>query len=120
MTRTPCFVSSSSPNTLRAGLAAGVGTMSGAVAGPRNQYSSSRNSGWRSSGKAWQAADEKGLKDAQQRGQSIETVSGSELERWRSMLKLVPEEWLKKAQQKGLDGRKMLDDLEAMIKAASS
>ena len=71
-------------------------------------------------GKAWQAADEKGLKDAQQRGQSIETVSGSELERWRSMLKVVPEEWLKKAQQKGLDGRKMLDDLEAMIKAASS
>jgi len=71
-------------------------------------------------GKAWQAADEKGLKDAQQRGQSIETVSGSELEHWRSMLKVVPEEWLKKAQQKGLDGRKMLDDLEAMIKAASS
>ena len=26
----------------------------------------------------------------------------------------------KKAQQKGLDGRKMLDDLEAIIKAASS
>src|SRR6266851_2481625 len=66
-------------------------------------------------GKGWTAADVKGLKDAKERGQSIETVTGAELEHWRSLLKVVPEEWLKKAQQKGLDGRKMLDDLEAMI-----
>ena len=71
-------------------------------------------------GKGWTAADEKGLKDAKERGQSIETVQGAELERWRSLLKVVPEEWLKKAEQKGLDGRKLLDDLETMVKAASS
>src|SRR5207244_11803580 len=71
-------------------------------------------------GKAWQAADEKGLKDAQQRGQSIETVTGAELDRWRSLLEVVPEEWLKKVQQKGIDGRKLLDDLASMIKSASS
>jgi TRAP-type C4-dicarboxylate transport system substrate-binding protein len=71
-------------------------------------------------GKAWQAADEKGLKDAKDRGQSIEVVQGAELERWRSLLRVVPDEWLTKAQQKGFDGRKILDDLQAMIKAASS
>jgi TRAP-type transport system periplasmic protein len=71
-------------------------------------------------GKAWQAADEKGLKDAKDRGQSIEVVQGAELERWRSLLRVVPDEWLTKAQQKGFDGRKILDDLQAMIKTASS
>jgi TRAP-type C4-dicarboxylate transport system substrate-binding protein len=71
-------------------------------------------------GKGWTAADVKGLRDAKERGQSIETVTGAELERWRSLLKVVPEEWLKKVQQKGIDGRKLLDDLEGMIKSASS
>lgn len=70
-------------------------------------------------GKAWTAADEKGRKDAKDRGQSIETLSGAELEKWRSLLKVVPEEWLKKMQQKGIDGRMLLDDLQATIKAAS-
>jgi len=31
----------------------------------------------------------------------------------------VPDDWVKKAEQKGLDGRKMLDDLAAMLSAAS-
>src|SRR5205823_6268286 len=49
-----------------------------------------------------------------------ETVTSAELDRWRSMLKVVPEEWLKKAQQKGQDGRPLVDDLQGMIKNASS
>ena len=36
------------------------------------------------------------------------------------MLQFVTDEWLKKAQAKGLDGKKMLDDLKSMIKASSS
>ena len=44
----------------------------------------------------------------------------AELERWRPMLQFVTDDWLKKAQERGLDGRKMLDDLQAMIKASSS
>ena len=32
----------------------------------------------------------------------------------------VTDEWIKKADQKGYDGRKLLDDLQAMIKAGSS
>jgi TRAP-type transport system periplasmic protein len=89
---------------------------------PANQAALMKASGEAGStmiGKAWTAADEKGRADAKQRGQSIETLTGAELERWRSLLKAVPEEWLKKAQQRGVDGRKLLDDLQAMINSAS-
>jgi TRAP-type C4-dicarboxylate transport system substrate-binding protein len=71
-------------------------------------------------GKAWDAADEAGRVDAQQRGNTIETIAPAELDRWRPMLQFVTDEWLKKAQAKGLDGQKMLDDLKGMIKATSS
>jgi len=71
-------------------------------------------------GKAWDAADERGRADAKERGQAIQTLAPAELDRWRSLVRFVPDEWVKKAEQKGLDGRKMLDDLESMIKAASS
>jgi TRAP-type transport system periplasmic protein len=71
-------------------------------------------------GKAWDAADERGRADAKERGQVIEVLAPTELNRWRSLVQFVPDDWVKKAEQKGLDGRKMLDDLEAMIRAASS
>jgi TRAP-type C4-dicarboxylate transport system substrate-binding protein len=71
-------------------------------------------------GKAWDAADEQGRNDAKQRGNAIETIAPAELDQWRPMLQFVTDEWLKKAQAKGLDGQKMLDDLKEMIKAASS
>jgi TRAP-type transport system periplasmic protein len=71
-------------------------------------------------GKAWQAADERGRNDAKERGQAIETLAPAEFERWKSLLQVVTEDWVKKADQKGYDGRKLLDDLQAMIKAASS
>ena len=71
-------------------------------------------------GKAWQAADEHGRKDAQEQGQTIETLAPAEMEKWRPMLETVAEDWVKKADQKGYDGRKMLDDLRAMVKAGPS
>jgi TRAP-type C4-dicarboxylate transport system substrate-binding protein len=71
-------------------------------------------------GKAWDAADERGRADAKERGQLIETLAPAELAGWRSMIQFVPDEWVKKAEQKGYDGRKMLADLEAMIRDASS
>jgi TRAP-type C4-dicarboxylate transport system substrate-binding protein len=71
-------------------------------------------------GKAWQAADEHGRNDAKEKGQAIETLSPAEFQRWQSLLEVVTEEWIKKAGQKGYDGRKLLDDLQGMIKAASS
>lgn len=71
-------------------------------------------------GKAWEAADERARNDAKERNQSIQTLAPAELEKWRPMLQVVTEEWLKKAAQKGFDGRKLLDELQGMIKAASS
>jgi TRAP-type transport system periplasmic protein len=71
-------------------------------------------------GKAWDAADEQGRIDAKQHGNVIETIAPAELDQWRPMLQFVTDEWLKKAQAKGLDGQKILDDLKAMIKATSS
>jgi TRAP-type transport system periplasmic protein len=71
-------------------------------------------------GKAWDTADERGRSDAKERGQTIQVLAPAELERWRPMLQFVTDDWLKKAEQKGLDGRRMLADLQAMIKEASS
>ena len=70
-------------------------------------------------GKAWLAADEHGRDDAKQKRQSIEAVSGAEFEKWKTLLLPVTDDWINKAKQKGQDGRKLLDDLQAMIKAAS-
>jgi len=90
---------------------------------PENQAALLKASGEAGSalfGKAWQAADEHGRKDAQEKGQTIETLAPAEIEKWRPMLETIAEDWVKKADQKGYDGRKMLDELRAMIKAGSS
>jgi TRAP-type C4-dicarboxylate transport system substrate-binding protein len=71
-------------------------------------------------GKAWDAADEKSRNNAKQRGNLIQTLAPAEFDRWRPLLQFVTDEWLKKAQERGTDGRKLLDDLQAMIKASSS
>ena len=71
-------------------------------------------------GKAWTAADERGRADAQNRGQVIETVAPAELEKWRQLLNPLTDEWIAKADKKGLDGRKLLDDFRALSKAGSS
>jgi len=70
-------------------------------------------------GKAWLAADERGRDDAKQKNQTIETLAPAEFEKWRPLLKPVTDDWLKKVEQKGQDGRKLLDDLGAMIKASA-
>ncbi len=71
-------------------------------------------------GKYWDAANEKGRADAKSRGHTIETIAPAELEKWRPLLKSATEEWLKKASAKGVDGQKLLDDFQSMVKAASS
>jgi TRAP-type C4-dicarboxylate transport system substrate-binding protein len=71
-------------------------------------------------GKAWQAADEKGRGDAKAKGQVIETLGPAELEQWRKLLQAVTDDWIAKADKKGLNGRKLLDDLQATIKASTS
>ena len=71
-------------------------------------------------GKAWTAAAERGRADAKERVQVIETLASPELEKWQQLLKPVTDDWIAKAEKKGLDGRKLLDDFRAMVKDASS
>jgi TRAP-type C4-dicarboxylate transport system substrate-binding protein len=71
-------------------------------------------------GKAWQNADDHGRNDAKEKGQAVDTVAPAEFEKWKPLLQTVTDDWIKKANDKGYDGRKLLDDLQAMIKAASS
>jgi TRAP-type transport system periplasmic protein len=71
-------------------------------------------------GKYWDAADERARADARQRKNAIETIAPAELDKWRPLLQGVTDEWLKKANAKGEDGQKLLDDLRQMVKAASN
>jgi TRAP-type C4-dicarboxylate transport system substrate-binding protein len=71
-------------------------------------------------GKFWDAADEKGRADAKAKGHAIETIAPAELDKWRPLLNSATDEWLKKANAKGENGQKLLDDLKAMIKAGGS
>ena len=70
-------------------------------------------------GKAWTDADERGRADAKERGQTIEVLAPPELEKWRQLLTPLTDEWIAKADKKGLDGRKLLDDFRATIKAGA-
>jgi TRAP-type C4-dicarboxylate transport system substrate-binding protein len=71
-------------------------------------------------GKYWDAADEKGRADAVAKKHTIETIKPAELDKWRPLLQNATDEWLKKANAKGENGQKLLDDLKAMIKAAGT
>jgi TRAP-type transport system periplasmic protein len=71
-------------------------------------------------GKYWDAADEKGRADAVAKNHTIETIKPAELDKMRPLLQAVSDEWLKKANAKGENGQKLLDDLKAMIKAAGT
>src|SRR5205814_8503013 len=71
-------------------------------------------------GKAWEYWDEHGRNDAKEKGRAIETPTPAEFEKWKALLQVVTDDWIKKVDQKGYDGRKLLDDLQAMIKQASS
>jgi TRAP-type C4-dicarboxylate transport system substrate-binding protein len=71
-------------------------------------------------GKKWDEADARGKAEAQKLGHTIQTLAPAELERWRAKLQFVEDEWLKKAKDKGYDGKALLDDFKAMVKASSS
>jgi TRAP-type C4-dicarboxylate transport system substrate-binding protein len=80
----------------------------------------SGEAGSRLFGKAWDAGDTHARDAAKKLGQTITTLAPAELERWRSRLQFVTDDWLKKAKDRGYDGQKLLDDFKAMVKAASS
>lgn len=71
-------------------------------------------------GKAWQYWDDHGRNDAKEKGQAIETLAPAEFDKWKGLLQTVTDDWVKKVDQKGFDGRKLLEDLQATIKQVSS
>jgi TRAP-type C4-dicarboxylate transport system substrate-binding protein len=71
-------------------------------------------------GKKWDEADARAKADAKKLGHDISTLAPDQLKIWKEKLKFVEDDWLKKAKEKGYDGEKLLEDLRAKIKAASS
>lgn len=71
-------------------------------------------------GRAWDAADKASRDDGIAKKNTIETLAPAELVKWKELLKPVRDEWLNMAKSKGLDGVKLLQDLEAQVKANAS
>ena len=68
-------------------------------------------------GRSWDEADKAGKEAAvADGGHNIQTIAPEELERWRAKLEFMRETWIKKTNAQGLEGRKLLSELLAMMK----
>jgi TRAP-type C4-dicarboxylate transport system substrate-binding protein len=67
-------------------------------------------------GTAWDDADATAREGALDRGNIVQVVAPDEVGRWKSALKTVRDEWLKKASDRGLDGEELLKELSMLIK----
>jgi TRAP-type C4-dicarboxylate transport system substrate-binding protein len=70
-------------------------------------------------GEEWAKIDDDARAAAEQRGSKVQTLSPAELERWREPLKAIDRQWIELAGKEGLDGKALLDDLKALVKAES-
>ncbi len=72
-------------------------------------------------GKRWDDADTKGRSEAEANGNTIQTLSPEEVERWRTKISFMTDEWIAKADAEGWDGAALLADLkETMEKYAAT
>ncbi len=67
-------------------------------------------------GRAQQAGDAPARKVAADRGNNIYTIPASELETWRKASQPVYDGWIKEMSDKGMDGKAMLEQAQALIK----
>jgi len=67
-------------------------------------------------GEKWEAADKPGLEHAKKLGHEIITISDEETVRWRKASQPVYDEWIKEVNAKGLDGAKLIDEAERLVK----
>lgn len=70
-------------------------------------------------GRAWDAADKASRDDGISKKNIIETLAPDQLVKWKQLLQPVRDDWIKMAKEKGLDGNKLIADLEARVKAQS-
>ena len=66
-------------------------------------------------GKAWDDADVAGRAVAVENGSEINSLGGSELERWAERVAFMNDAWIEKANGRGLDGAALLADLKETI-----
>jgi len=67
-------------------------------------------------GRHWDDADQVGKNLVKKAGNKIQTISPEEKMRWAKAIKVVRENWIKKANDKGLNGEELLRELLAMMK----
>lgn len=70
-------------------------------------------------GRFWDVADNVGKKLARANGNTITTIDPAELERWRTKVQFMADEWVAKADKAGYDGRALLADLKSIIRKNS-
>ena len=67
-------------------------------------------------GKRWDEADDKGRGVARKNGNTIQTIDAAELARWKKKIDFMDDDWIKKVNAEGWDGKALLADLRAHMK----
>jgi len=66
-------------------------------------------------GRLWDQADNPGREAAKKRGNHFNTIEGDELERWKVATKPVTDNWIKRMDERGLNGKQMYEDAKALV-----
>ncbi len=67
-------------------------------------------------GQGWDAADGVGMGDAKAVGNKIQTIDAGEQKKWAKSIQIIKDNWIAKANKKGLNGKALLDELLQMMK----
>ncbi len=67
-------------------------------------------------GQGWDAADAVGKKAGIAAGNKVQQISASELARWGKAIAVIKQDWINKANKKGLDGKALMEELLSMMK----
>ena len=70
-------------------------------------------------GAGWDRADAAGLEAAKAQNGTVRELSDEERARWAEKIAFMNEDWIKKANDAGLDGKALLDDLKATMEKYS-
>ncbi len=73
--------------------------------------------GARFMGKHWDAADRAGKAAAKANGNVIATIDPKEYPRWQAKVQFMFDEWIARANKKGVNGKALLDDLRKTVAA---
>jgi TRAP-type transport system periplasmic protein len=66
-------------------------------------------------GKVMDEADSLGIEAARKRGNQFFTLDAAETARWRKLAEQVVADWIGEMQQKGIDGRRLIEDAQALM-----